>query len=170
VGGDSAGGNLAAVVALEAGGEGLQAPVLQLLIYPVMDRAGCRPSEEHFAEGFFLTRADVHWFHQHYSARQDSNDPRLWPVRAQNLSGLAPALVVTAGFDPLRDEGEAYAAALENAGTPVTLRRHAGLIHGFINLGGVSRSCRTAVIELAQTMNELLGKPVERARPDSALR
>ena len=165
VGGDSSGGNLAAVIALSAREEALPAPALQLLIYPVMDRNACRPSEELFAEGFFLTRADVHWFHQHYSARQDPDEPRLWPLRAKDLSGLSPALVVTAGFDPLRDEGEAYAAALEAAGTPVTLRRHDGLIHGFINLGGVSRACRSAVIDVARTMNAMLTRPV---RPGEA--
>jgi len=151
VGGDSAGGNLAAVVSQLAARDGGPEPVLQLLIYPAMDSTGGHRSRELFGEGFFLTSAHIDWFEAHYlgAAGARGNDPRVSPLLAEDLSGLPPALVVTAAFDPLRDEGEAYAEALGAAGTPVTLRRFPGLIHGFASAAGVSRMCRDAVIEIA---------------------
>src|SRR6266508_2713122 len=130
VGGDSAGGNLSAVVAQRAAREGGPALALQLLLYPAVDRGATYRSLELFADGFFLTRAEIDWFHRHYSSPEDRRDPRLSPIRAADLSGLAPALVVTAGFDPLRDEGEAYAAAMAAAGTEIRLRRHPGMLLG----------------------------------------
>jgi acetyl esterase len=152
VGGDSAGGNLAAVTAQLAARDGGPAPVLQLLIYPVTDftrRTG--RSRELFAEGFLLTSSEMEWFEDNYLgvAREAASDPRVSPLLGEDLGGLAPAIVVTAAFDPLRDEGEAYAHALRAAGTPVTLRRFRGFIHAFINLGGVSRASREAVAEIA---------------------
>jgi acetyl esterase len=152
VGGDSAGGNLAAVTAQLAARDGGPAPVLQLLIYPVTDftrRTG--RSRELFAEGFLLTSSEMEWFEDNYlgASREAASDPRVSPLLGEDLGGLAPAIVVTAAFDPLRDEGEAYAHALRAAGTPVTLRRFRGFIHAFINLGGVSRASREAVAEIA---------------------
>jgi len=151
VGGDSAGGNLAAVVAQLAARDGGPAPVLQLLIYPVTDFTGRRRSRELFAEGFLLTNAEMDWFETNYlgAARALVSDPRASPLLAEDLSGLAPALIVTASFDPLRDEGEDYASALIQAGTPATLRRFPGFIHGFIGAAGVSRSCHDALVEIA---------------------
>jgi len=154
VGGDSAGGNLAAVVAQLAardGGEGGRGPVLQLLIYPATDFTRRRRSRELFGEGFLLTNAEMDWFEANYlgAARTHAADPRASPLLAEDLSGLAPAFVVTAAFDPLRDEGEEYAVALRAAGTPATLRRYPGFIHAFIAAAGVSRSAREAVIEIA---------------------
>lgn len=150
VGGDSAGGNLAAVTAQLAVRDGLPAPALQFLLYPAVDRTCERASHGHFAEGFFLTRADITWFQEQYTgASCDGSDPRISPLRCRELSGLPPAVVITAGFDPLRDEGEAYARALQQAGTRTTLRRFDGLIHGFANMVGVSRVCRDAVVEIA---------------------
>jgi acetyl esterase len=152
VGGDSAGGNLAAVVAQLAAHDGGPAPALQLLIYPVTDftrRTG--RSRELFGEGFLLTTSEMDWFDANYlgDGGAGREDPRVSPLYGEDLGGLAPAIVVTAGFDPLRDEGEAYAAALHAAGTPATLRRFPGYIHAFINLGGVSAGCREAVAEIA---------------------
>ncbi|QRN96930.1 alpha/beta hydrolase [Archangium violaceum] len=151
VGGDSAGGNLAAVVSQLAVRDGTPRPALQFLLYPAVDRTVDRESLEHFAEGFFLTRADVAWYQMHYMGafRSEGPDPRLSPLVCRDLSGLPPALVVTAGFDPLRDEGEAYARALQAAGTPARLRRFDSLIHGFANMTGVSQACRDAVVEIA---------------------
>jgi len=151
VGGDSAGGNLAAVVSQLAARDGGPAPALQLLIYPATDFTSRRRSRELFGDGFFLTRAHMDWFEDQYlgAARTQRSDPRASPLLAEDLSGLAPALVVTAAFDPLRDEGEAYAEALRAAGTPATLRRFPGLIHGFLSAFGVSRTCRDAVVEIA---------------------
>ena len=151
VGGDSAGGNLAAVAAQLAAHDGGPAPVLQLLIYPATDSTRRRRSRELFGEGFLLTETEMKWFEDNYlgTARTQANDPRASPLLAENLSGLAPAFVATAGFDPLRDEGEDYAMALRAAGTPATLRRFPGLIHGFISAAGVSRTSRDALIEIA---------------------
>jgi acetyl esterase len=151
VGGDSAGGNLAAVVAQLAARDGGPAPVLQLLIYPVTDFTSRRRSRELFGEGFFLTNASLDWFDTNYlgATRAQASDPRASPLLAEDLSGLAPALVVTAAFDPLRDEGEDYARALQAAGTPATLRRFPGFIHAFVSVAGISRESRDALIEIA---------------------
>ncbi len=150
VGGDSAGGSLSAVVAQAAKAGDCPAPALQLLLYPATDAVTVRRSAELFADGFFLTSALMDWYKGHFLVEdEDLSDPRRSPLLADDLSGLAPAVLVTAGFDPLRDEGEAYAAALEAAGVPVVLRRFDGLFHGFINSIGVSPVCRDAVAEIA---------------------
>jgi acetyl esterase len=157
VGGDSAGGNLAAVTSWQAARDGGPPPAFQLLIYPVTDVSVKRRSYELFAEGFLLTRAEMDWFVDHYAPSEaDRSDPRLSVLLADDLSGLPPALVVTAGFDPLRDEGEAYVQALREAGNVVAHRRFAGLIHGFFNMSGVSRVSRDAVVETAGATRALL--------------
>ncbi|HSC03028.1 MAG TPA: alpha/beta hydrolase [Solirubrobacteraceae bacterium] len=150
VGGDSAGGNLAAVVSQLAAHDGGPAPTLQLLIYPATDFSRRRRSRELFGEGFLLTNSEMDWFETNYlgAERAHSRDPRASPLLAEDLSGLAPAYVVTAAFDPLRDEGEEYAEALRAAGTPVTLRRFPGFIHAFIAGAGVSRNARDALVEI----------------------
>jgi acetyl esterase len=152
VGGDSAGGNLAAVVSQLSAHDGGPAPVLQLLIYPATDMSTRRRSRDLFGEGFFLTDSEMKWFEASYlgaAAKTDVVlDPRVSPLLAEDLSGLAPAIVITAGFDPLRDEGEDYARALRAAGTPTLVRRYDGFIHGFVSGAGVSRPLREAVIEI----------------------
>ncbi|WP_372791001.1 alpha/beta hydrolase [Paraconexibacter sp.] len=160
VGGDSAGGNLAAVVSHVLVRAGEDAPVFQLLLYPAVDVAGSHPSQELFANGFFLTEAQMEWFKDQYVGSADPEDPRLSVLRAEDLSGLPPALVVTAGFDPLRDEGEAYALALRQAGNLVAVRRFSGLIHGFANAATVSRVSRDALIEVAGATRALLATVV----------
>jgi acetyl esterase len=154
VGGDSAGGNLAAGVARlatdEASETGDAAPVFQLLLYPWLDLAEKRPSYRQFGEGFYLTESDLDWYRGHYLPDlHQAGDPRCSPLRAEKLAGVAPAYVATAGFDPLRDEGEEYARRLRAAGVPAALRRHRGLIHGFFNTATVGRAGREAVIEAA---------------------
>jgi acetyl esterase len=150
VGGDSAGGNLAAGVArLAAAGNG-HAPAFQLLFYPWLDLAGKRASYQLFGEGFYLTEADLDWYRRHYIADEgDARDPRCSPMLAEDLAGSAPAYVVTAGFDPLRDEGEDYAERLRAAGVRVALRRHSGLIHGFVNTVQIGHVAREALLEAA---------------------
>jgi acetyl esterase len=150
VGGDSAGGNLAAGVArLAAGGDG-PAPALQLLIYPWLDLARKRDSYRLFGDGFYLTEADLDWYKDHYLADdRDALDPRCSPLMAEELAGAAPAYIATAGFDPLRDEGEEYAERLRAAGVRVALRRHAGLIHGFVNTAQIGHVAREALLEAA---------------------
>jgi acetyl esterase len=151
VAGDSAGGNLAAVVSQLASRDEGPAPSLQVLIYPVVDFTTRRRSRELFGEGFLLSNREMDWFEDNYLGpeRAKAGDPRASPLLADDLSGLPPALIVTAAFDPLRDEGEEYARALREAGTPVLLRRFPGLIHGFISAVGVSRISQNAVVEIA---------------------
>lgn len=135
VGGDSAGANLAAVVAQQT--SRARPPVAQLLVHPPIDRTVARPSQALF-DGYFLSVADRDAFSEHYYVRAgaSADDPRISLLLAPNLSGLAPALVVTAGFDVLRDEGEAYAEALSSAGTVCVLHREPSMAHGFISSPG----------------------------------
>ncbi|GAA0658771.1 alpha/beta hydrolase [Kitasatospora atroaurantiaca] len=150
VGGDSAGGNLAAVTAQLAARRGGPAPVFQLLFYPTTDASRRRRSRELFADGFFLTSAHMDWFADHYAPEGvDRTDPRLSPLLAADLAGLPPAYIATAGFDPLRDEGEAYARRLADSGVVVALSRQPDLIHGYINFLGIGRRFREATAEAA---------------------
>jgi acetyl esterase len=148
--GDSAGGNLAAVVSLLAREGGGAMPAMQLLIYPVTDSAEDPPSRHLFAEGFLLTKGDMDAFERCYlPPGTDATDPRISVLQAPDLRGLPPAYVTTAGFDPLRDEGEAYALRLRQAGVKVALRRHPGLVHSFANHTAISRTARGAMLEAA---------------------
>ncbi|MDT8910829.1 alpha/beta hydrolase [Amycolatopsis sp. PS_44_ISF1] len=149
VGGDSAGGNLAAVVALATTRAGGPAPAFQLLIYPAVDFTTRRRSRELFGADLFLTDEGMKWFESHYVPEgTELTDPLLSPLLAPDHSGLPPAFIVTAGFDPLRDEGEAYAEKLRAAGVQVGLSRQADLIHGFLNFTGVGSRFREAVAEM----------------------
>jgi acetyl esterase/lipase len=170
VAGDSAGGNLAAVVSQLAARDGGPAPVLQLLIYPATDFTSRRRSRELFKEGFLLTDPEMDWFETNYLGRDRAHarDPRASPLLAKDLSGLAPALVVTAAFDPLRDEGEEYAGALQAAGTPAVLRRFPGLIHAFIGAAGVSQTSRDAVVEIAGTTRGMFAWTARRSGAEDA--
>jgi acetyl esterase/lipase len=145
--GDSAGGNLAAVAALMARDRGGPALRYQLLIYPAFDPAMEAPSHREFAQdGYVLSSADMAWFWNHYLRNaQDGSNPYVNPARVSDLSRLPPALVITAGFDPLRDEGEAYAESLRKAGVPVTARRFEGLTHGFFNMTSQIDQARAAL-------------------------
>ncbi|TFV54406.1 alpha/beta hydrolase [Geodermatophilus sp. DF01-2] len=156
VAGDSAGGNLAAVVAQTLTAEGTPL-VGQLLVYPAVDALGDYPSRKENARGYFLEQPTMDWFYGHYAgAWDDAKDPRLSPLHAADLSGLPPAVVVTAEYDPLRDEGEAYGEALRAAGVPVDVRRCDGLIHGFFAMGAVSPAAQAAVDESCARFGELL--------------
>jgi acetyl esterase len=159
VGGDSAGGNLAAVVSLLAARDGEPEPALQLLIYPSTDRVNAFSSLETFAEGFFLTRRDIAWYYDQYTGGTGvpRDDPAISPLCAKQLPKLCPALVVTAGCDPLRDEGDAYARALAAAGARTEHIRAAGLLHGFINMSGVSPAAARASDQIASRVRSMLG-------------
>ena len=154
VGGDSAGGNLAAVVSLMARDRGGPPLVFQLLVYPVTDAPSANAaSYRENAEGYFLTAKMMHWFWNHYCGKNpDLSDPYLCPLRAKDLKRLPPALVVTAEFDPLRDEGEAYAARLREAGNQADLKRYAGMIHGFFGMGPLLTKAREATKEAASAL------------------
>jgi acetyl esterase len=135
VGGDSAGGNLAAVVALIARDKGTVPLVFQLLMYPATNLAHDTLSAQENANGYFLTGDDMFWFRSLYlSNNADHDNPYASPLQAQDLHGLPPALVITAEYDPLRDEGEAYAARLREAGVTTVCTRYNGMIHGFLSL------------------------------------
>ncbi|MEU9804354.1 alpha/beta hydrolase [Mycobacterium sp. NPDC050853] len=160
VGGDSAGGNLAAVVSQQARDTGAQLPLLQFLIYPAVDFTVRRPSRDLFAEGFFLTKAAMDMFEGHYldGSEVDKADPRVSPILADNLAGLPPALITTAGFDPLRDEGNEYAEKLRAAGVPVDLRVKGPLIHGFYNMARLGGAPSAAVNELTSALRAHLSR------------
>lgn len=135
VAGDSAGGNLAAVVAQLTRDTDGPSVCFQLLVYPVTDHEFDSVSMNDNAEGYFLTRDAMKWFYSHYlTDPSEGADPKVSPLRAADLSGLAPAFVITAEFDPLRDQGIAYATALAEAGTPVESRTYDGMFHGFLSM------------------------------------
>ena len=156
VAGDSAGGNLSAVVA-QAFRDEARPLAGQLLVYPATDPGGDHPSLTENAEGYFLDAATMHWFFQQYAGGGplDLTDPRLSPMRGEP-AGVAPAVVVVAQYDPLRDDGAAYARRLEAAGVPVALRTFPGLIHGFVDMGRFSRAAQAAVEETFGLFGELL--------------
>jgi acetyl esterase len=151
VGGDSAGGNLAAVVALLARDAGTTLRH-QLLVYPVTDLSTESPSYAENGEGFLLTSDTMRWFVGHYTAPEDRSDWRASPLLAEDVQGVAPAHVITAGFDPLRDEGDAYALRLANAGVPVEHHRVAGGIHGFFGMRAVSPLAADTVDRAAEIL------------------
>ncbi|HEX4979949.1 MAG TPA: alpha/beta hydrolase [Acidimicrobiales bacterium] len=154
VAGDSAGGNLAAVVALMARDAGAPALRGQLLVYPVTDATMSHPSIDSNGEGYFLTKADMEWFYGHY-APERPEDWRLSPLLA-DVAGVAPAMVLTAEFDPLRDEGEAYGKRLEAAGVPVEVVRKDGLIHGFFGMGANVDAARAAMEQAGEALRKWL--------------
>ncbi|MHB8992779.1 MAG: alpha/beta hydrolase, partial [Chloroflexota bacterium] len=159
VGGDSAGGNLATVVALRARDE--EGPRLchQLLLYPVTNYGFDTPSYRENGSGYMLTLADMEWFWAHYLAGEvDGRHPHASPLRAEDLSGLPPALVLTAEFDPLRDEAEAYAARLREAGVPVTLTRYDGMVHNFVRLYAALDGGRRALDQVGGALREAFSR------------
>ena len=155
VGGDSAGGNLAAAVCLMARERGGPRLACQALLYPIVDHSFDTPSYKDNAEGYHLTKATMAWFWRQYLAREDDGrQPFASPLRAGDLRGLPPAVVLTAEYDPLRDEAEEYARRLEAAGVPVTLLRFPGMIHGFLRRPRVFDAARPALRRVGQALRE----------------
>ena len=152
VAGDSAGGNLAAVVARRARDAGGPPIAFQLLIYPATDMTRSLPSHIENGSGYLLDTDTMAWFTGHYLGDRDPRQPDASPLFVEDLSGLPPALVVTAGFDPLRDEGEAYADRMRAAGVPVTVSRYDGMFHGFFGLDRILDSARAATLETAAAL------------------
>ncbi|MCI0787466.1 MAG: alpha/beta hydrolase [Chloroflexi bacterium] len=153
VGGDSAGGNLATVVCLMA--RDRQGPSLahQLLVYPVTERDFYTPSYGENGDGYSLTRDSMRWYWMHYLVdNEDANNPYAAPMMAEDLSGLPPALVITAEYDPLRDEGEAYAHKLEAAGVPTHCTRYDGMMHGFFGASAVLDKGKQAIDEASREL------------------
>jgi acetyl esterase len=159
VAGDSAGGNLAAVVALGARDRGGPAIAFQLLVYPVLDAAADTASWREHAEGFHLTAAGMRWYWDHYLGGADGAAPDASPLRAASLGGLPPALVICAEHDVLRDEGEAYAARLRQAGVAATVSRYPGVVHGFFRWRAVTGAAEAALQEAAAALRSALAGP-----------
>jgi acetyl esterase len=158
VGGDSAGGNLGAVVSQMARDRRGPALRFQLLVYPVTDCRFDTASYRENAEGYFLTTNMMKWFWKQYLADPlDAANPYASPLRAKDLAGLPPGLCITAEMDPLRDEGEAYAARLREAGVPVVTRRYDGVFHGFFGMGALIEQGKRAVAEAGSALRRALG-------------
>ena len=156
VAGDSAGGTLSAAVSLMARDRSGPRLAFQLLIYPATDLSSFETgSHRDFADGYMLTSADVVYFRDHFlRSEEDRRDPLVSPLLAPDLSGLPPALAITGEFDPLRDEGEAYANRLKEAGVRARYTRYAGMIHGFVSLEGMVDRARDAIDEAAAALRE----------------
>jgi acetyl esterase len=164
VGGDSAGGNLAAVVTLMARERGGPPLVFQLLIYPATDFEARTPSLQENATGYGLSLDDMRWFASHYlNSAEERKHPLASPMQAEDLSGLPPALVITAEYDPLRDEGELYGARLREAGVPVTVSRYDGMIHGFLSAPEPFEQTKQAIAECVQALKQAFGLSDETA-------
>lgn len=157
VAGDSAGGNLAAAVALKARAARGPRLAFQCLLYPVLDCACDTPSYAEFAVGYGLTRAKMQFFGRSYLGQCDAADPFISPLRAADLSALPPALVVTAEYDVLRDEGQAYAKRLATSGVPVESWQVEGVIHAFIHYGGVIERGQSVLREVGERLRRVLG-------------
>ncbi len=158
IAGDSAGGTIATVVAQEVRGSA-QTPCLQWLIYPATDLAGERASHVSCSEGFLLTRSDMEWFRDQYlDGLAQAVDPRVSPLRAASLSDLPPALVFTAGFDPLRDEGRAYAERLVESGVKTVHRELDSLIHGFVCMRGALPAAARAMDDMVAGLRHELAR------------
>jgi len=155
IGGDSAGGNLSGATSMLNRDAGLPMPCMQVLLYPSTIGNGRSSSRERFADGLLLSAETLQWFHGHYIAERDQDDPRFNLMAADDFRQLPPTFVITAGFDPLRDEGEAYALALREAGVPVRHSCYSDMFHAFLNFGVLAQS-RAAVFESAQLLAQCL--------------
>ena len=168
VGGDSAGGNLSAVVAQVTRADAVR-PVFQLLVYPATDLTRAMPSHRMFSDGFMLTKRSLDFYlDQYLNDESEKTDPRGSPLFAKDFSGLPPAMVLTAGFDPLRDEGRAYADALRSAGVQVEYRCLEGSVHGFFSFGGAMDHARRAVDAAAAAIRATASRADPRPRPASS--
>jgi acetyl esterase len=156
VGGDSAGANLAIYIARASRND--RPPYAQILLYPVTNRDMSSPSRQLFSSGFFLTLADIAYFDQHYAGDRANDEPASSPLLDADLQGLCPALLVTAEFDPLRDEGEAFAAALSGAGNSVDFWREPGLVHGFVHSAVVSPAAEQALERVVTRTARLINR------------
>jgi len=172
VGGDSAGGNLATVVALRCRDNSGPALAGQVMIYPVTDASSLQSqSHREWGEGYLLTTAGLKWLYGHYVASPELLfHPEVSPLLAKNLRGLPPALIIVAEFDPLRDEGEAYAKRLRRAGVPVALTTYPGMIHGFVSMLGVVTDARRAVHEVARFIRAMGNAGVKKFQQDETHR
>jgi acetyl esterase len=157
VGGDSAGANLASAVALKARDRGVLKLAYQLLFYPCNERDFETPSYLAYADGFGLPRKSMQWFWEQYLQGDDhDSDPYACPSRAKDFSNLAPAIIVTAEYDPLKDDGVKYERLLKGAGVPTSYLEYKGMIHGFVNLSAITPTAQRAIAECAKRIQTLL--------------
>jgi len=161
VGGDSAGGTLATVVAMLARDRGGPRLKFQLLIYPLVDAEDRSPSMVEYEKDHFLTRESLEWFLGHYLRPEDRKHPHVSPLNAANLRDLPPAMIVTAECDPLRDQGEAYARKLQAAGVRVELKRYEGMIHPFFSLAGILDTAKVAMADSGSALRRALGNAAQ---------
>ncbi|OUR78079.1 hypothetical protein A9Q83_08810 [Alphaproteobacteria bacterium 46_93_T64] len=154
VGGDSSGGNLATVAAQDAKRNNTPQPAIQMLIYPITDAHFSAESHKTFSSGYFLTSERMNWYRDNYlTSSDDRDDPRASPFLTEDLEGLAPTLIMTAGFDPLRDEGEEYAQKLKQAGVPVGVIRYEGMLHSFASMNGFIKEADEALKTAAEAVS-----------------
>ena len=159
VGGDSAGGNLATAVCLMRKDRGGPDLVMQLLVYPVTDWSFQTHSYADNADGYQLTKDTMIWYWDQYASHGgDADNPYAAPLKATDLSGLPAALVITAEFDPLRDEGEAYASRLRDSGVPTSCTRYPGMIHGFFGMSAVLDKGKAAITEASEALMDSFSK------------
>jgi acetyl esterase/lipase len=156
VAGDSSGGNLAAVTCLKARDSDGPTIAFQLLICPVTDLTCSYPSHQEFGQGYLLTSERLNWFITNYVSPEDLHNPDVSPLCADRFAGLPSTMIVTAGFDPLRDEGEAYADRLHDASVPVETLRYDSMVHGFLQLSSLVPSAQTAIEEIASKLAQAL--------------
>jgi len=158
VGGDSAGGNIAASISLSLRGDVRGEPAFQFLIYPGLQAFGLAPSHEKFGEGYALDKADMEFFLTSYAGKDvsTSNDPRLWPLLAESFENAPPAYIITAGQDPIQDDGIQYAQALEKAGVLATHKHYPGMTHGFCSMTALSPDALCALEDAARFIGAAL--------------
>ena len=169
VGGDSAGGNLATGVAVTCKNDPIP-PAFQLLIYPATDASNSMPSHREFGDGFFLTKESIAWFVRSYLPNpKDGEHPRASPLYANDLEGAPPGLLITAGFDPLRDEGRAYAKRLQEAGVALEFREYEGAIHGFVSMAGLLSIGDRALDDIAASLRRALHAPQQAVQAEEPL-
>lgn len=164
VGGDSAGGNLAAVVCLRARDRGGPRISHQLLVYPCVDYLDESPSMIENSEGYFLTRSGMRWFWDQYAGIDRAEDPYVSPMKTRSFAGLPPALVISAEFDPLRDQGEIYAKRLAEAGVPSMAKRYDGMIHGFFSMAAVVEAAGEAIAFASDELAKAFSMTAAKAR------
>ncbi|MCB1107785.1 MAG: alpha/beta hydrolase, partial [Chlamydiia bacterium] len=153
IGGEDAGGNLAAVLTHEVQNEPHPHISYQVLIYPQTDFTCAMLSHQEFGSGYLLEKTSIDWYKSQYlSPDHDLKDPRISPLYAKDFSSLPPALVITAEYDPMRDEGEAYAHKLKQSGVPTILKRYNGMVHGFFQMPGLLDDARLAIQEVGETL------------------
>lgn len=153
IGGEDAGGNLAAVLAQEIKDEPHPEIAFQVLIYPQTDFTFSSLSHQEYGSGYLLERDSIEWYRKQYlKNNEDPTDPSISPLFATDFSSLPPTLILTAEYDPMRDEGESYAKKLKKSGVPVTLKRYPGMVHGFFQMAGLVDDARLAIEEVGQTL------------------